>query len=398
MVSAALATITGAYFSLGNVQQKYIHARMDALQSYYNAVAGIHSEIRAFALYGPPTPGMTYQPTLYPPGSANSTYNLTVTANADGSYTLASAGSFQGSLRNIEAVINRSSSPFNVFNFAMFSDEPPTFSGNAVTNSYDSALGSYVSQPPGSNGDVGSNGGISLSGNSVINGDATPGPGLSVTLSGNAAVTGSVAPDASLVTLPPVAVNYPASNDNWAVGLAGVGEYRLSGNQTATLSSGTYDFTRMQMSGNAVLNVSGATTIYLHESFSQSGNAQVILQPGASIKIYTEGPVSFTGNAFVNNNAPQNLQIWSNQTTSSGTGSAIQVSGNGTFTGLIYASGTIGGGVQFSGNAEVYGAVAAKRIQMSGNGNFHYDEQLGRLNLSPATTTGNWQQVSWREM
>jgi hypothetical protein len=35
---------------------------------------------------------------------------------------------------------------------------------------------------------------------------------------------------------------------------------------------------------------------------------------------------------------------------------------------------------------------------MSGNGNFHYDEQLGNLNLSPATTTGGWQQVSWREL
>src|SRR5215470_8876660 len=72
-------------------------------------------------------------------------------------------------------------------------------SSGTMTDAYDSRLGTYLSQMvnkdqggkyalPG--GSIGSNGGIDLSSQVYIRGDATPGPGYGVSLSNGATVTG----------------------------------------------------------------------------------------------------------------------------------------------------------------------------------------------------------------
>ena len=66
-----------------------------------------------------------------------------------------------------------------------FGDESMLMDSNAMVDSYDSSLGTYASQATngtdpdhyaGESGNVGSNGNIDLLANTVVHGNATPGP------------------------------------------------------------------------------------------------------------------------------------------------------------------------------------------------------------------------------
>ncbi len=260
------------------------------------------------------------------------------------------------SQRTVEAVL----SPDYLFPYGIFSDEELTISGQGHVDSYDSALGAYSIANSGDEGDVGSNDDITLSGQAEIEGNATPGPGDSVSTSGQADVTGSTTPaklEHELTEIDPddvttaqavngnaaIVITKPVNNPP-AIFSPGAYDLKLSGQTEITIPPGTYYFTSISTSGQSKITVTGGTTIYV------------------------TGDVSMSGQGIVNNNTPSNLQIYS-------TGENFSFSGQSSFCGTIYAPDA---DVQFVGQADSYGAIAAKNVRLSGQGDFHYDIALAR--------------------
>jgi hypothetical protein len=144
---------------------------------------------------------------------------------------------------------------------------------------------------------------------------------------------------------------------------------------TYVTDSGNYQMNALSMSGHSEMLVRGNTVLYLPGDFSMSGQSQITILPGASLKIYVAGNASLSGNGVMNlNQDASKYSIYGLPTCTS-----ISLSGNAAFTGTIYAPAadlSLNGG----GN-NVYdcvGAVVVNNAYFHGHFNFHYDERLGR--------------------
>jgi len=235
----------------------------------------------------------------------------------------------------------------SLFQDGLFARDTVQMSGNAYTDSYDSAKGAYGSSNRTNDGHLRTNGNVALSGNATIGGNAVPGPDQKVTMSGNAKVTGSTIPAASPASYAPVTV--PG-------GVTNLGKLSVSGNKTRTLTAGTY----------------------LASSISVTGNAKLIINAsGGPVNLYVTGNISVAGNGIANaTNLPSNLNIY--QSGSSG----IAFSGNADFFGTIYAPESP---LMVSGNGNMYGAFITSTLQNSGNGGIHFDQALKALPGGPGS-------------
>ena len=121
-----------------------------------------------------------------------------------------------------------------------------------------------------------------------------------------------------------------------------------------------------------------------------SGQSQITILPGASLKIYVTGNASLSGNGVMNLN--QDASKYSIYGLPSCT--SISLSGNAAFTGTIYAPGadlSLNGG----GN-NVYdcvGAVVVNNAYFHGHFNFHYDERLGRNGGKSQFRVASWSEI-----
>ena len=241
----------------------------------------------------------------------------------------------------------------SVSTFAIFSDTNIQINGNAEarTDSYDSRKGSYASQTPGTNGNVGTNaigvGSISLSGNVNIGGSVVVGPGgdpaTVITETANVVIQGSTGAAPTTTILNPVVV---PSN------LTNLGALTAKGNDTVTLAGGTYWFTSVSITGKGKVNFTGPATVYVTGDVSIAGNGIETAQ-----------------------NLPPNLSI-----NVAGTHN-VSISGNGNFYGKLYVPDSP---LSLSGNGQIFGALTGDSLNQSGTAQIHYDEALGSPNSGSA--------------
>jgi hypothetical protein len=199
-------------------------------------------------------------------------------------------------------------------------------------------------------------------GNARIKGNANPGRGYETTITGNAQVTGNTTPRTRPLTLPLVDPgDAEFINDNELVTSYSGGRRRgrtenpldadrnfsLTGNTTYDLMPGRYYFNDLTLSGQAALNISGPTVIYLTGDLDTAG-----------------------GRLANDTRIPGNLKILM-------TGGTARLTGNIDFHAVIYAPNT---DVTITGTGSLYGAVVGKTLDMRGTGDIHYDEAL---DLSP---------------
>jgi len=282
--------------------------------------------------------------------------------------------------RRMEAVVQLT--PESVFQYALFGDQVVNVSGNATTDSFNSTLGPYNDDEDspgynaGHNGDVGTNdtstGSVSIGGSIFVDGQIVVGPGVDdpdsvVTGYDPAFVTGGTDPpsdtqdvvsaDAAMPLSPVVVPSELTCED-----------YTVAGNTTVTLSPGTYCYQNLTVQGNATLTASGDVTIYVTGELTAQGNSTIGVPSDPSQML-------FQMSATAEGTLEQTIQ------------------GNNTFYGGIYgpqATFTI------QGNATIYGSVMARRINVSGNADIHYDEALG--NETQITGLYDTRLVSWREL
>jgi len=265
-----------------------------------------------------------------------------------------------------------------------------TMSGQASTDSYDSTNGLYNALLSdgtyniGQEGDIASNGAITLGNNTVVNGDANPGPDYPFT--GTPPVSGSYGTLQVPLVVDPIVFpdNISSINDNGlivipvtspptAIFTSGTNDLVLSGTTQIGLPAGTYYFTSITMSGQSTINVTGTTgpaIIYIDSAASASGG-------GVDVNITGQGIINNTG-------APGNLIIYY-------TGSAIRLAGQASFSGAIYAPSAT---VTMSGQADIYGSIVCGSNVDSGQAAIHYDKAL--VNVMPDFVINKI--TSWQEI
>ncbi len=227
-----------------------------------------------------------------------------------------------------------------------------TMSGSSYTNSYSSSNGFYSSATATNQGNVCSNGVITMSGSAAIRGDAHPGIGKTVKSSSSIGVLGDTSPLTKALSYPAVDPGDAATINNNSkipnsvqnkVPLNSKGEFTLSGGDSVNLPPGTYYFSKLSLSGGSTINISGDT------------------------EIYVTGDVAISGGSLANTTfLPQNLQLFL-------LGTKCAISGGSDFYGVIYGPSAL---VDRSSDADFYGAIIAGQLVMSGSGGIHADQSL----------------------
>jgi hypothetical protein len=282
--------------------------------------------------------------------------------------------------------------------FAAFGDEGVTMDSNAFVDSYDSSLGPYGNQDnngsgsssyANANGNVGSNADISLRSNSVIHGDATPGPAGSVSIVGNAEVSGATVASVALQDMPPLEIPTGTS----------LGNYSLSG--TGSLGPGTFFFDDFTLTSNSTLNVTGPITLVVN-SATLNSNAEMLIDAangGAEIYVYDDfildsntlltatsfDPADVTLNLNSDNVIDPDNEIDLD---------AVDFDSNAKMYGTIYAPNAY---VEINSNFELFGAVVARRVHLDSNSKVHFDENLltADQNAQPIVETLFWRELPY---
>jgi hypothetical protein len=227
-----------------------------------------------------------------------------------------------------------------------------TITGNSLVDSYNSTQGAYDPATAGQEGDIVSDGTISIGGSSLIRGDVR---GQTVSTGGAATVSGSISPQRRSVDFPSVDISeIVGTNDNESLPLYRRGNqlvspldanrnFSLTGGVEYLIPPGDYYFNDLTLSGQSSLLVTGPTTIYLTGDLDTSG-----------------------GNVINSSLDPNQLRILM-------TGGTAVVNASVDWYGLLYAPDSE---VIVKGSGEVFGAIVGETVELSGTGDVHFDEGL----------------------
>jgi hypothetical protein len=280
-----------------------------------------------------------------------------------------------------------------LFTKAMLAKGQIDLNGNNVTtDSFDSTTiegstnGKYDPAKRRANGDVATNSGLVDSfkmGNANIMGHVSTGPRGTISIGSNGSVgdkkwvledrktgiqPGYSSDDMNVefpdVVLPPgtptivYSGSYSQGNTNY--------NYVLKGSATEQTFFKTSSL-------NGKVYVSGNVQLWITDSFNMSGGDLIYLAPGANLKLYVgAASATLSGQGISNPGSALNFQYYGLNSNTS-----LTFSGNGAFTGTIYAPyanfNLKGSGSNLN---DFIGASVSKTVTMTGNFNFHYDEAL----------------------
>lgn len=161
---------------------------------------------------------------------------------------------------------------------------------------------------------------------------------------------------------------------------------------SSILTGDRYELSNLRMSASSdqILVTGTNVTLYIHNDFKMAGNSQIVIAPGAALKIVTEGDVDLAGQGFINYNLDASkFSLYGTDSTTS-----IKIAGNAAFTGVIYAPNADiamdGGGTTYY---DVVGAIIGKTAVLKGHFHFHYDEALGRARILSKYNVGSWREI-----
>ncbi|HMJ89937.1 MAG TPA: hypothetical protein VK530_08980 [Candidatus Acidoferrum sp.] len=168
----------------------------------------------------------------------------------------------------------------------------------------------------------------------------------------------------------------PVFNYTWTNGVKytrfGSADYVVSGFSGKTL-----------IVGNARILVTG--------SFKLTGNEEIRIAPGASLIMFMDGPSADWGGNGVINGTGKATGFYYFGTKNN---TSIRFSGNGEFTGAVYAPNADVDGNGGGNSAEDFmGAAIIKSLKFNGHYSFHYDEALGRNGMFTGFTLTSWNEL-----
>jgi len=227
--------------------------------------------------------------------------------------------------------------------------------GGNSTDSYSAAKGTPIASKFG---DVASNGDITLTGSSYINGNARPGIGKSV--SSPSRVSGSSTPLSTVLAFPDEPDSAPT---NFETVNANADFNTLPG-----VSSGPADSPDIYFTTNKTYALPGG--VYYVDNFTIAASATVTFD--SPTYLFCHGTFDMSGSAVTSGDLPTNLTL-------------VMVPHNGTMPGSV----TVGSGTAFrgtvwaphspvimSGTGDIYGSLLGKSIDMTGTSRIIYDLSL----------------------
>jgi len=234
-----------------------------------------------------------------------------------------------------------------------------------------------------SNGDTTSlNGSISLGNNGAIYGHASVGSGGTITSSG---------------TIGPIGTSGTAAGYTSFAATGSIPDVTLPASLTSSATvdmtvayafafSGSYQSTSGGIAGAITVAPGANVTLYCNGPFTGTVN----IPTNSSLTVYMAGSsISLSGNAVLNPGACQNFILYGLPSLTS-----ITVSGNGDFSGCIYApeaSMTLNGA---GSRGFVAGAAVVNNATFNGNNtSFNYDQSLGRIGPHSAYSVGTWSEL-----
>ena len=230
-----------------------------------------------------------------------------------------------------------------------------SLSGTVSIDSYHSTDGLYDPDTAGDNGDVVTEGNVSVGGSVTVNGDVS---GAGVSSHGGADVTGDMTTPRRPIDWPAVdTTDFESNNDNDQLPpvkhgknlvspLDADGNFALSSGVDYEMPPGTYYFNDLTLNGQASLNLSGLTVIYLTGDLDTSG-----------------------GDVVNATQDPKNFIIFM-------TGGSATINASVDWYGIVYAPNT---DFQMNGSADFFGAVVGAAIDASGSVAVHYDEDVSAV-------------------
>lgn len=303
-------------------------------------------------------------------------------------YTLASSGIDNDTVERLELRLDLAPSGF--FQYAAFGAEGVNLQSNAFIDSYNSSSGTYASQVQSGNdfalenGEVGSNKDIAMNSNSEIHGDATPGPGgILYDSAPGTLVTGSTDPAEEEFPMPPIDVPPIPSTGT------------LSGTSDVTLGPGDVHIDSLLMSGGTTLTIVGPATVIIDEYNMKSGAEIVFDASAGGIDLYGTGDFVLESNTTMTTPSQSAVDVTiflSGDNMSPGSDDNIKLSSNADFNGAIYAP-----NIEYSlnSNFNVFGSIICGKLDLSSNGEIHFDEALLYAGDGDGT---DYDVTLWREL
>lgn len=267
------------------------------------------------------------------------------------------------------------------------------FEGGVQTNSYDSSNMTIVNGEPVTDatwGHVGTNGNLTESGGSIINGSlSTPRTGVgncnngavtALTQQGNAQVTEGIASLPQSVSYPPPDPPDPLPpTTNTTMGATTLcGELGLTtgmcsgmaGDLTVDPMGTTMSIDNLHVTGGAVLTLHAGT--YNINSLKLTGGATLAIGTGPVILNVAGAsettPIDFEGGATANPSFDPSLF----RIHYAGTGT-LKLTGGTTTSAIVYAPNAE---ARVAGGADFYGSILANTVDVTGGAQLHYDRRL----------------------
>lgn len=299
----------------------------------------------------------------------NSTYWVEVIQLDTRRFALRSTGIDDLSRERLELIVAEAPSGF--FQYAAFGDDGVVLDSNSLVDSYDSALGTYESQIKGGNdfarehGNVGSNKDIVMASNSEIHGDAIPGPGHVVDDSAPGTyISGSTDPaeeefELPLIPVPPI----PSSGT-------------LPGNTDQVIGPGEIHYDKIQMQRGTRLTVMGPAIVVADDFLMQPNTELIFDATSGPIELYGTANFVLKSNSVVttiSNTALDVALLLSGDNRFKTPKDTVELSANSEFIGAIYAPSAE---MSLSSNFDIYGSVMCGLLDLSSNGEIHFDEAL----------------------
>lgn len=389
---------------LGSLDRIETNKRLHREQAFYLAEAGIN--LARYDLKNAiPLPT---DPQTVNSGTWTGTFVLSETGTD--TITVTSTGTVKRITETTRLIVtNFAGGPFAN---GIFGNVSLTVENNSVMDGYDSRLGPYSATNVDSNqGDAGSNLYISVSNNGLINGDATvsaPPPAIN----GVQWITGNKTYNTPLTTLPPVIIPsdltglpYLAGNTSW---ISPPGSYTLSGTPanseltitgTATISGGDFRFSKITVSNNATLNITGNFRFYItNGGLMLSNNSQTNLGATVLGEIYADTSiVTLENNSSLNYPGdPTHLGIYITSTQTQ------HIENNAFISAVIYAPRAP---VIVKNNGGFFGTIAAYSVLLDQNAKTHYDIALRKNHPpgfdpgggTPVITFVSWTKPDWKK-
>jgi hypothetical protein len=349
-----LAEVDGRFYMLGGVA----HHFRDPNRTYLNQYVVEGDDTRCGYA------SKSYVNAMYVSVAEYYVRSESATQRTDGVYKIISTGKDKiaflnkQATRRIEALVKiKPMTGANGFDGSIICKSSIIGVGNAKTDSYDSNKGGYSEGVnDGHEGNIFSNGAISLVGNALVDGDAHCGPVDNISLTGQAEVTGEKEASGQLISLPSITV----PDDVIDIGA-------ITGN--LTLPTGRYTCRGIELKGQEKLRIIG------------------------DVKLYCTGNIQLSGQASIDNTGANgratNFHIYCTDAVT-----LVDVVGNGEFYGTVYAPGAE---IKISGDGNVYGQLIGKGVKFNGNGKVIYDEQLKNTVWWPETRMTR-EIIYWREV